>query len=95
MARRKALTDPELADIRRRCEGATPAPWRSFVEGRDHTSGSSFIMTGSGSTRGNDIELSGATAADQDFIANARQDIPKLLDEIARLKNLIAREAAQ
>lgn len=92
----KALSDPELEAIRRRCDGATPGPWRSFVEGRDHTSGSSFIMTGSGNNRGNDIELSGATTADQDFIAHARQDIPRLLDEIARLKRSIpSREVAQ
>ena len=28
----------------------------------------------------------GATQADFDFIANARQDIPKLLEEIERLR---------
>jgi hypothetical protein len=78
--------DIELEAIRRRCENATRGPWRSFVEGRDHTSGSSFIMTGSDEDRGNDIELSGATTADQDFIAHARQDVPFLLAEIARLK---------
>jgi hypothetical protein len=80
------LEEIELEAIRRRCENATPGPWRSFVEGRDHTSGSSFIMTGIDENRGNDIELSGATTADQDFIAHARQDIPLLLAEIARLK---------
>jgi len=91
----KPLSDLESKEIRGRCEDATPGPWRSFVEGRDHTSGSNFIMTGTGKSRGNDIELSGATAADQDFIAHARQDVPRLLDEIARLKALISREAAQ
>jgi hypothetical protein len=80
------LDDTELEAIRQRCNAATPAPWTSFVEGRDHTSGSSFIMTGSAKSRGNDIELSGATDADQDFIAHARQDIPKLLEEITRLR---------
>ncbi|MNF07064.1 hypothetical protein D3C80_2071540 [compost metagenome] len=63
----------------------------SFIEGRDHSSGSSFIMTGTGENRGNDIELTGATVADHDFIAHARQDIPKLLNEIARLKALCNR----
>ena len=89
------LSDLELAEMRQRCDRATPGPWRSFVEGRDHTSGSNFIMTGQGKSRGDDIELSGAMPADQDFIANARQDIPRLLDEIARLKTLIRREAAE
>jgi hypothetical protein len=82
------LDDNELETIRQRCEHATPGPWKSFIEGRDHTSGSSFIMTGGGDSRGNDIELSGATMADQDFIAQARQDIPRLLAEIGRLKEL-------
>jgi hypothetical protein len=36
--------------------------------------------------RGTDIYITGGTNADQDFIANARQDIPKLLSEIQRLK---------
>ena len=80
------VDDSELEKIRRRCESATPGPWSSYVEGRDHTSGSNFIMTRSGEKRGPDIELSGATDADQDFIANARQDVPKLLEEIERLK---------
>jgi hypothetical protein len=79
------LTDENIQEIRKRCGKATPGPWRSFVEGRDHTSGSSFIMTG-GAVRGEDIELSGATIEDQDFIAHARQDIPLLLEEIERLK---------
>lgn len=79
--RQKMLSDAELAAIRHRCDGAAAAPWQSFVEGRDHTSGANFIMTPD-----NDIELSGATPSDQDFIAHARQDIPRLLDEIRRLK---------
>lgn len=81
-----SMTDEELEEIRLRCEAATPGPWKSFVEGRDHTSGSNFIMVGERGNRGDDIELAGATIADQDFIAHARQDIPRLLDEIARLK---------
>jgi hypothetical protein len=76
-----ALDDAELEAIRRRCKQATPGPWRSFVERRDQISGSDFIQTD-----GDDIYMTGATTADQDFIAHARQDIPRLLDEIARLK---------
>jgi hypothetical protein len=81
------LGDEELAAIEARCRAATPGPWRSFIEGRDHTSGDSFIQT-----TGDDIYLTGATAADQDFIANARQDIMRLVDEIRRLR---AAKAAQ
>ena len=46
----------EINDIKERCEKATPGPWKSYIEGRDHTSGSSFIRTA-----GEDIELTGAT----------------------------------
>lgn len=80
------MTDAELLEIKGRCDAARAPPWRSFVEGRDHESGCSFIMVGEGETRGEDIELTGATTADQDFIAHARQDIPRLLAEIERLR---------
>ncbi len=82
------MTIQELDEIRCRCGAATPGPWKAFVEGRDHESGSSFIMTGEGANRGEDIELSGARPADYDFIAHARQDVPRLLAEIARLRDL-------
>ena len=40
-------------------------------------------------TNGDDIELIGATVADQDFIAHAKQDIPKLVSEIFRLRSIL------
>lgn len=85
----RPLTDTYLDEIRARCLASTPGPWRSYIEGRDHESGSSFIMTGEAGARGDDIELSGASQADQDFIANARQDVPTLLAEVVRLRQLI------
>jgi hypothetical protein len=52
------------------------------VEGRDGKRGfDSFIRTGA-----EDIYLTGATTADQDFIANAKQDIPLLLAEVRFLR---------
>ncbi|WKJ90767.1 hypothetical protein QZJ86_01120 [Methylomonas montana] len=75
------ITIEYLREILAKCGSTTPGPWVSFIEGRDHDSGSSFIRTA-----GNDIELSGATDADQDFMANAKQDIPALVAEIVRLK---------
>jgi hypothetical protein len=77
----EALTNAELDMIEARLGAAAPGPWKSFVEGRDHTNGSSFIATPA-----SDIELTGATVADQDFIAHARQDLPKLIDEVRRLR---------
>ena len=61
----------ELEAIRARYLAATAGPWKSFLESRDHTSGDSFIQTSE-----QDLYLIGATVADQDFIAYARQDLP-------------------
>jgi hypothetical protein len=78
-----------LDEIEQRAKRATPGPWTSFIEGRDHTSGSSFIRTA-----GDDIELAGATIDDQDFIAHSRQDIPALIAEVRRLRNELGADAA-
>lgn len=78
------MNDIEIEQINARCDSATKGPWISFIEGRDHTSGSSFIRTA-----GDDIELTGATNDDQDFIAHARQDIPALVEEIYRLRKIL------
>jgi hypothetical protein len=79
----------EIAEIRARCDQATAGPWKSYVEGREMMSGSSFIMTG-----GEDIYLSGASTADQDFIAHARQDVLRLVAEVERLRMLLAKRAS-
>ena len=83
------LSDEELKSIAARVAAATPGPWRSFIEGRDHQSGSNFIMTGEVGSRSEDIELTGATEADQDFIAAAREDIPRLLEAVRVLQSLL------
>lgn len=76
------MNDKELEAIRSRCEKATGGPWISYIEGRDIECGSSFIQTA-----GDDLEITGATTADYDFIAHAKQDIITLLDEIERLRS--------
>lgn len=76
------MNDKELQAIRNRCESSTGGKWTAYIEGRDIECGSSFIQTS-----GNDLEIIGATVADYDFIAHARQDIISLLDEIERLRN--------
>jgi len=77
------MTEKELQEIEERCKKATKGPWKSMIEGRDHTSGDSFIMTG-----GEDIYISNPLLDNnQDFIASAKQDIPKLISEIRRLKS--------
>ena len=83
------MTENDLIALEQLVAAAQTGPWVSHVEGREHESGSSFIMTGSGATRGNNIELSGATIADQDFIAAARQAVPLLIAEVRLLRRKI------
>ena len=77
------ITEEVLNEIELRCSKTQKGPWKAYIEGRDHESGSDFIMTG-----GEDIELMGATVEDHDFIAQAKQDIPMLIQEIRRLRNI-------
>jgi hypothetical protein len=88
------LTKKELEDLKELLRTATAGPWKSMVEGRDHDSGESFIMTGEGKTRGEDIYLTGATQADQDFIARARNDMSRLIAEIEKLRARLRGPAA-
>lgn len=78
------ISEEYLEHISALCSKTTSGPWISYIEGRDHESGSSFIMT---SDQG--IELTGATIADQDFMAHAKQAVPLLINEIFRLRQLL------
>jgi hypothetical protein len=40
-----------------------------------------------------DIYLLGASTEDQDFIANARQDLPMLLREVKRLRSILTSDS--
>ncbi len=71
------FSDEELNEIQRRCDMASAGPWISFIEGRDHFGGSNIIKTADHNS--SDIELIGASASDQDFIAHARIDLPRLV----------------
>lgn len=82
------LSKEYLSSVRERCDAATPAPWISYIEGRDHTSGDTVIVRGQNGSA-EDLYVMGATAADLDFIANAREDISLLLDEIERLNGIL------
>ena len=85
------VTDAELDELRRLCDRATPGPWRAMVEGRDHTSGDSFIMIGREDDRDEDIYVSRdsgpAAPGDLDFIAAARNYMPRLLEEIRKVRS--------
>lgn len=89
--------DAELAAIEARCQAASPEPWKSFVEGRDHWGGDDFIRV-SDRDEEPDMYVSRATAdglqpassEDLDFIAAARQDIPRLVAEVRRLRGRLS-----
>lgn len=69
------MTDEELAAIRARAEAATPGPWAPFGK-QVIDSNQLFVLQG----------LGDHVYQDADFIAHAREDIPKLLAEIKRLR---------
>lgn len=87
---KEALSDDLLKRLRSLSDAASPAPWTAMIEGRDHLSGDSFIMVGSTGDANPDIyvsrDSSPASAADLDLIAEARTYLPRLLDELDRLR---------
>ena len=86
------ITDEVLTTLQRLSDGCDPGPWTAVVEGRDQDVGSSFIQTGSGRSRGEDIYVtrdSGPAGADYlDLIAAARTYLPVLIDEIRGYRRL-------
>ena len=72
-----------LEELSQQCDAA---PWTALIEGRDFDSGDSFIKTGEGVTRGEDIYVtrdSGpASTAYLELIAAARTYLPELIAEV-------------
>lgn len=84
------LTDLELDAIEERLSATSPAPWRHRILG--------FIEAGD-----NPADVIGVTCQRHDaslaplpgvenaeFIAHARQDVPRLVDEVRRLRERVA-----
>lgn len=85
----RPISGAELSAIQKRAEAASAGPWRSIVEGRDQPSGDSFIMVGLDDGQADMYvfrDRRPAAAADLDFIAAARQDIPRLIAKLRRLR---------
>lgn len=88
------LSDDELSTIEQRAEAARPAPWEALIEGRDACGGADFIRIGGFDDDQPDMYIQHylgvsevpVAAADLDFIAHARQDIPRLVAEVRRLR---------
>ncbi|MGW6708597.1 hypothetical protein ACWGDE_27410 [Streptomyces sp. NPDC054956] len=95
MEHAEPLSGDEIDAIEKRCANASPGAWQAFVEGRDHWGGDDFIRIGGLDdsepdmyvSRSTDRGLTPADDHDLDFIAHARQDIPRLVAEIRRLRS--------
>jgi hypothetical protein len=96
MTGHELITDAELVAMQRRADAASKGPWRSFIEDRDHECGDDFIQVGSDGEREDDMYVSRdtkpASDADLDFIAAARQDVPRLIAEVKRLRDELERK---
>ena len=86
------LTEKEIEEIRERAEAATEEPWVKWVSGPEVFSGVTKNEPGSISHEEQicrlDDFMRDASQVDDDarFIAHARTDIPRLLDEVERLR---------
>jgi hypothetical protein len=89
------ITDAELQAMAERVDAASKGPWESFIEGRGHVSGDDFIRIGGPDNDEADMyvyrDRTPASDADLDFIAGARQDVPRLIAEIKRLRSELDR----
>jgi hypothetical protein len=84
------LSEEALSQLVRVSAAAEGPPWKAMVEGRDHTSGESFIQIGDGEARGEDMYVSResgpAGTPELDLIAAARNALPLLIAEVRRLR---------
>lgn len=90
------MDDELLNQLEKLERAATPGPWVSSAEGRDHLAGDDVIFTADDARQVDPdvyvtIRVSGGdwhpvSLADQDFIAAARNAIPTLIAEVRRLR---------
>jgi hypothetical protein len=82
------LTDAELNELEAVLRAASPAPWEAFIEERGALAGCSFIRIGGMDDSQPDMyvyhEDRIAPGVDIDFIATARNYLPRLLAEVRR-----------
>jgi len=88
------LTDAELDAIEARANAATAGEWCPCAEG-DHCSAvtAGHVVISLAVTKGT-VHANARTRSDGEFIANAREDVPALVREVRRLKNLVDSAAA-
>ena len=81
------LTEPELDGIARRGAAASPAAWTAFAG--PGIGGPGFNRVSANDSEPDmyvDRDGTPAATADLEFIASARQDVPRLLAEVRRLR---------
>ncbi|MFE5559534.1 hypothetical protein [Streptomyces sp. NPDC056544] len=96
------MSEDELAAIEERTAAATPGPWLAWMESRHGIGGESFIQLRPDAPEDHELYVRRFTAGDEvkgpntaldadiDFIAAARQDVPRLLAEVKRLRTALA-----
>ncbi|MEV7027522.1 hypothetical protein, partial [Kitasatospora sp. NPDC093558] len=99
MSMNESLSEAQLDAMERRIMGATPGPWVPLLETRWATGGGSCIQVDPDAA-GQDDEIylrrfvdgrevlgpDRQLDADLDFIASAREDMPRLIAEVRRLR---------
>ena len=75
------LTPDDLRIIQERAARVPPGPWK-WSRGTAGLAGRYFLDLGPVNRGGGEISVHGATEADLDFIAHARQDVVRLLAEL-------------
>jgi hypothetical protein len=87
------LTEADLQAIGQRAQAASPAPWEDFLESDGGLGGESFIRVGGLDNSQEDMYVRRdklpTSNADYKFIAHARQDVPRLVVEVRRLKEAL------
>lgn len=89
------LSDERLAEIKARCEAATPGPWKRIVDRGGETAISivkkdEIIGHGFAILNPQD-EFNETVFTDSDFVAHSRADIPALVAEVERQRAEIGR----
>jgi len=87
LADKPFITKDHLEAIKARYQAATRGEWVARIEGRDEGVEKSVIVRKEGREKA--LYLEGGTVADYEFVAHAKQDIPMLVLEIERLRNLL------
>lgn len=86
-----SVSDELLNDLKRLWDLGDPPPWTAMVEGRDHSSGDSFIQVGEDDDRREEVFVSRdsgpASRMMLDLIAASRTFLPLLIEEIRVLRS--------